>query len=72
MVGIRCISCGHVLWSFLPIAHDGSVDCPLCGGAVTSERRHPGRDRRRHPLALDAERRAAERRAVSAHVDAAL
>jgi hypothetical protein len=56
------------MWSFLPIVHDGSGPCPLCDGSMTSERRHPGRDRRRRSLMLDAERRAQDRRAGAARV----
>lgn len=70
MQGARCTSCGHVVWSFLPIAHDGTVPCPLCDGAMTSERRHPGRDRRRRPVDAAGERRAVERRAASTALDA--
>ena len=66
MEGFRCTSCGHVTWSFLPIAHEREGACALCGATTVSERRHPGRDRRRHPLHLDAERRAEERRAGAA------
>jgi predicted RNA-binding Zn-ribbon protein involved in translation (DUF1610 family) len=41
----RCLSCGEVRWSFLPLG-DTEVKCPACGETMVPERRRPGREPR--------------------------
>lgn len=61
--GLRCPSCGHVIWSLRWAPGPGrTADCPLCGTELRPERRHPGRDRRRTADAAFDERRTDDRR----------
>jgi uncharacterized Zn finger protein (UPF0148 family) len=40
---MRCEECGEVRWSILGRSDDGTTACPMCGGTMVEERRHPGR-----------------------------
>jgi predicted RNA-binding Zn-ribbon protein involved in translation (DUF1610 family) len=41
--GTRCEECGEVRWSILGRSDASAHACPICGGAMVEERRHPGR-----------------------------
>jgi hypothetical protein len=41
--GMRCKECGEVRWSILGRSDESATSCPMCGGAMVEERRHPGR-----------------------------
>jgi hypothetical protein len=43
--GMRCRDCGEVRWSILGRS-ESATDCPMCGGTMVEERRHPGRHAR--------------------------
>jgi predicted nucleic acid-binding Zn ribbon protein len=53
MQGLHCPVCGATRWHLLPIALDRSRACVVCGSAMQTERRRPGRG----PRALAVERR---------------
>ena len=43
MFGMRCEECGEVRWSILGRSDESTGSCPICGGEMVEERRHPGR-----------------------------
>lgn len=53
MRGLRCPDCGETRWHLMPVRLAEEPKCTICGGAMLTERRRPGRGRDRDVLVTE-------------------